>query len=77
MKAFGERLDESREQLEDCSRCFQLLEAARESLEEDGKEVEEFKRLAQKSENGRLVEIYKVIFILISSHSSKVGKRVY
>lgn len=60
VKTFGEQLEEARERLEDCSRCFQLLETAQENFEDDSKELEEFKKLAAKSENGKVVEIYKV-----------------
>ncbi|XP_017786497.1 PREDICTED: uncharacterized protein LOC108569455 isoform X2 [Nicrophorus vespilloides] len=57
VKAFGERLEELRERLEDGSRCFQLLESCQDILEDDNKEREDFKRLAIKSGNEKLIQI--------------------
>ncbi|XP_022916262.2 puratrophin-1-like isoform X2 [Onthophagus taurus] len=59
IRSFSERLEETRESLEDCSRCFQLLESCSDILEDDNKEQEEFKRMAFKSGNEKLIHICK------------------
>ncbi|XP_065160574.1 uncharacterized protein [Atheta coriaria] len=61
VKAFGERLEELRERLEEGSRCFQLLDSCQDILEDDSKEQEDFKRLAFKSGNDKLIQICKVV----------------
>ena len=60
IRTFSERLEEIRERLEDSSRCFQLLESCSDILEDDNKEQEEFKRIALKSGNVKLIKICEV-----------------
>lgn len=60
MKAFREKLEDTREKIEDSSRCFLLLESCQDILEDDGKEQEEFIKLAKKSGNEKLFQICKV-----------------
>nr|CAI5859526.1 unnamed protein product [Callosobruchus analis] len=57
MKAFREKLEDTRERIEDSSRCFLLLESCQDILEDDTKEQEEFMKLAKKSGNEKLIEI--------------------
>lgn len=66
MKAFKEKLEDARERIEDCSRCFVLLQSCQDIVEDDCKEQEEFLKLAHKSENEKLMEISKVNQFLIS-----------
>ncbi|KAK9731870.1 RhoGEF domain [Popillia japonica] len=75
IKAFSERLEETRESLEDSSRCFQLLESCSDILEDDNKEQEEFKRLAFKSGNERLIQICKEVKTCRQSESSQPPDR--
>lgn len=60
MKVFRERLEETRVQLENSSRCFLLLESCHDILEDDNKEQEEFVKLALRSGNTKLQELCKV-----------------
>ncbi|XP_045464093.1 uncharacterized protein LOC123673564 isoform X3 [Harmonia axyridis] len=59
MKVFRERLEETRVQLENSSRCFLLLESCHDILEDDNKEQEEFIKLALRSGNTKLQELCK------------------
>ncbi|XP_060519485.1 uncharacterized protein LOC132697828 [Cylas formicarius] len=61
MKAFKESLEDTREHIEDSSRCFLLLESCHDILEDDNKEREEFCKLALKSGNDKLVQLAKNI----------------
>lgn len=65
MKTFSERLEETRERLEDASRCFLLLESCQDILVDDNKEREDFKKLAFRSGNEKLIQICKVGFIML------------
>lgn len=58
VKSFREKLEETRERLEDSARCFSLLDAYQDIY--DSKEHEEFVRLAKKSGNEKLEQILKV-----------------
>lgn len=60
IKVFSERLEEIRERLEDTSRCYLLLESCQDILVDDNKEREDFKKLAFRSGNEKLVQICKV-----------------
>lgn len=60
VKAFGEQLEEARENLEDCTRCFQLSEATLESLEKENEIFEDFKKVTYKTGNEKLIEKFKV-----------------
>ncbi|RZB62213.1 pleckstrin -likey domain-containing family G member 4B-like [Asbolus verrucosus] len=60
MKAFRERLEDTRERLEECSRCFLLLDSCEDILEDDCKEQQDFFRLAEKSCNEKLLQKCKV-----------------
>ncbi|KAJ8979827.1 hypothetical protein NQ317_014958, partial [Molorchus minor] len=60
MKAFKEKLEDTREKIEDSSRCFLLLESCQDILEDDGKEQEDFIKLAEKSGNDKLAQICKI-----------------
>lgn len=60
MKAFKEKLEDAREKIENSSRCFVLLQSYEYILENEGKEQEEFMRLAQKSGNEKLKETSQV-----------------
>ncbi|XP_018567154.1 triple functional domain protein isoform X3 [Anoplophora glabripennis] len=59
MKAFREKLEDTREKIEDSSRCFLLLESCQDILDDDGKEQEEFIKLAKKCGNDKLNQICK------------------
>ncbi|KAJ8940301.1 hypothetical protein NQ318_012840 [Aromia moschata] len=59
MKAFREKLEDTRERIEDSSRCFLLLESCQDILEDDNKEQEQFIKLAEKSGNEKLAQICK------------------
>ncbi|KAK9882426.1 hypothetical protein WA026_021458 [Henosepilachna vigintioctopunctata] len=61
MKGFKERLEETRVQLENSSRCFLLLESCHDILEDDNKEQEEFVKLALKSGNIKLEDLCKEV----------------
>lgn len=63
MKLFKEKLEETRERLEDTSRCFQLMETSgQDLLEEDNvKDLEEFKKLLEKTQNTKLLQTLTVI----------------
>lgn len=63
IKLFSERLEEIRERLEDTSRCYLLLESCQDILVDDNKEREDFKKLAFRSGNEKLVHLCKVSFI--------------
>lgn len=60
MKAFREKLEDTRERIEDSSRCFLLLDTCQNILEDEGKEQQEFLRLAQNSANEKLLQLYRV-----------------
>lgn len=60
MKAFKEKLEDARERIEDCSRCFVLLQSCEDVVEDDNKEQEEFIKLALRSGNERLLGICQV-----------------
>lgn len=62
MKTFSEQLEETRERVEDTSRCFLLLDSCQDILVDDNKERDDFKRLAYRSGNERLIQICKVSF---------------
>lgn len=62
MKSFSERLEETRERIEDTSRCFLLLDSCQDILIDDNKEMEDFKRLAFRSGNEKLTQICKVSY---------------
>ncbi|XP_044258934.1 uncharacterized protein LOC123007598 isoform X3 [Tribolium madens] len=51
MKAFRERLEDIKERLEECNRCFLLLDS-----ENDQKDVEEFIKMAERSSNEKLLQ---------------------
>ncbi|CAH1285786.1 unnamed protein product [Diabrotica balteata] len=57
MKAFREKLEDGRERIEDSSRCFLLLESCHDILEDDGKEQDEFVKLAKHSGNEKLLQL--------------------
>ncbi|XP_050301872.1 uncharacterized protein LOC126740062 isoform X3 [Anthonomus grandis grandis] len=57
MKAFRESLEETRERIEDSSRCFLLLETCHDILEDDNAEQEEFFKLAKRSANEKLLQL--------------------
>lgn len=59
MKNFREKLEETRERIEDSSRCFLLLESCHDILEDDNKEQEEFFKLALRSGNEKLLQLCK------------------
>ncbi|XP_076262791.1 uncharacterized protein LOC143197888 isoform X3 [Rhynchophorus ferrugineus] len=59
MKTFRERLEETRERIDDSSRCFLLLESCHDILEDDNKEQEEFFKMAQRSGNEKLLHLCK------------------
>ncbi|KAF2897183.1 hypothetical protein ILUMI_08994, partial [Ignelater luminosus] len=59
VKCFGERLEEIRENLEEASRCFQLLESSREVIDNDNEKVEYLKKVALKTGNEKLGEVWK------------------
>ncbi|CAG9767511.1 unnamed protein product [Ceutorhynchus assimilis] len=59
MKAFRERLEETRERIEDSSRCFLLLESCHDILDDDSAEQEEFFKLAERSANDKLLQLCK------------------
>lgn len=65
IKGFREKLEETRERLEDSARCFSLLETCQNILDYDSKEHEEFVKLAKKSGNEKLEHILKVIEYII------------
>lgn len=60
VKCFGERLEEIRENLEEASRCFQLLESSREVIENDNEQIDYLKKVALKTGNEKLGEVWKV-----------------
>lgn len=60
MKAFREKLEDSRVRLEDCSRCFSLLESCKDNLEEDTIETQDFIQLAERCGNEKLLHKCKV-----------------
>lgn len=60
MKAFRERLEDTRERIEDSSRCFLLLESCHDILDDDSAEQEEFFKLAERSTNEKLLQLCKV-----------------
>ncbi|XP_008197482.2 puratrophin-1 isoform X1 [Tribolium castaneum] len=51
MKAFRERLEDTKERLEECNRCFMLLDS-----ENEQKDVEEFVKMAERSSNEKLLQ---------------------
>ncbi|XP_048521574.1 puratrophin-1 isoform X1 [Dendroctonus ponderosae] len=57
MKTFREHLEETRERIEDSSRCFLLLESCHDILDDDNAEREEFFKLAERSENEKLHQL--------------------
>lgn len=61
MKTFREHLEETRERIEDSSRCFLLLESCHDILDDDNAEREEFFKLAERSENQKLLQLCEVI----------------
>ncbi|KAF5301253.1 hypothetical protein FQR65_LT00953 [Abscondita terminalis] len=61
MKVFSEKLEEARENIENCSRCLQLVESSTEDLEDGSKEWEDIKKVVNKTGNEKLMEIYKEI----------------
>ncbi|KAG5886772.1 hypothetical protein JTB14_032264 [Gonioctena quinquepunctata] len=61
MKAFREKLEDTRERIEDSSRCFLLLESCHDILEDDCKEQEEFYKLAEKSGNEKLIQLCQIV----------------
>uniref|UniRef100_A0A6P7GLK4 Uncharacterized protein LOC114339645 n=1 Tax=Diabrotica virgifera virgifera TaxID=50390 RepID=A0A6P7GLK4_DIAVI len=63
MKAFREKLEDGRERIEDSSRCFLLLESCHDILEDDGKEQDEFVKLAKRSANEKLLQLCQNITI--------------
>ncbi|XP_072400076.1 puratrophin-1-like isoform X3 [Diabrotica undecimpunctata] len=63
MKAFREKLEDGRERIEDSSRCFLLLESCHDILEDDGKEQDEFVKLAKHSGNEKLLQLCQNIAI--------------
>lgn len=62
MTSFKEKLEDTRERIEDTSRCFLLLESCHDILEDDNKEQEEFIKIAMKSKNEKLLQICKASF---------------
>ncbi|CAH0547509.1 unnamed protein product [Brassicogethes aeneus] len=61
MDGFKEKLEDTRERIEDTSRCFLLLESCHDILEDDNKEQEEFIKLAEKTGNEKLIQICKAV----------------
>ncbi|KAJ8922124.1 hypothetical protein NQ315_004058 [Exocentrus adspersus] len=59
MKAFKEKLEDTRVKIEDSSRCFLLLESCQGILDDDSKEQEDFIKLAKRSGNEKLIQICK------------------
>ncbi|KAL1501723.1 hypothetical protein ABEB36_007000 [Hypothenemus hampei] len=59
MKAFKEHLEETRERIEDSSRCFLLLETCHDILDDDSAEQNEFLKLAERSTNDKLLQLCK------------------
>ncbi|XP_066257641.1 puratrophin-1-like isoform X1 [Euwallacea similis] len=59
MRSFREHLEETRERIEDSSRCFLLLETCQDILEDDSAEQEEFFKLAERSGNEKLLQLSK------------------
>lgn len=62
IKVFNEHLEDIRERLEDTSRCYLLLESCQDILVDDNKEREDFKKLAFRSGNEKLIQLCKVRF---------------
>lgn len=60
MRSFREHLEETREHIENSSRCFLLLETCHDILDDDGAEQGEFLKLAEKSANEKLLQLCKV-----------------
>ncbi|CAG9864587.1 unnamed protein product [Phyllotreta striolata] len=61
MKAFREKLEDTREKIEDSSRCFQLLDTCQNLLDVESKEQAEFLRLTQNSSNDKLMNLYRTV----------------
>lgn len=59
MRSFREHLEETREHIENSSRCFLLLETCHDILDDDGAEQGEFLKLAEKSANEKLLQLCK------------------
>ncbi|XP_063910546.1 uncharacterized protein LOC135127835 isoform X3 [Zophobas morio] len=61
MKTFRENLEDTRERLEECTRCFLLLDSCGDVLEDDGKDLQDFVRWAEKSCNDKLLQKWRAI----------------
>ncbi|XP_068911391.1 puratrophin-1-like isoform X4 [Tenebrio molitor] len=61
MKTFRERLEETRERLDDCTRCFLLLDSRGDFLEDDSTDLQDFVRSAEKSCNEKLLQKCKAL----------------
>lgn len=65
VKAFMDGLEETRENIEDCCRCYLLLESYGEKLQEGSKEFEEFKKLSYKMGNDKLIGMCEVSIMVV------------